>query len=52
MGVPLTFIINYNPQQFKIVGFKYGNDNKTLAVNGKNNLFTRILIRKVDENGI
>jgi len=34
MGVPLTFLLRYNPSQFEIVGFRYGDDGQDLKVNG------------------
>lgn len=40
MGVPITFLEKYNPEQFEIIG-----KNGTLKINGKN-IYTRILIRK------
>lgn len=45
MGVPITFLDKYNPEQFEIVKFRKGNDEKDLSVNGKCPYF-RILIRK------
>ena len=44
MGVPITFMNKYNPEQFKIVRFRKGNDNKDLAIKGKTPYF-RILIK-------
>lgn len=44
MGVPITFLHKYNPDQFEIVKFRKGDDNKDLRVNGKSPYF-RILIR-------
>ena len=44
MGVPITFIDKYNPEQFEIVKFRKGDDEKDLCVNGKCPYF-RILIR-------
>lgn len=44
MGVPITFLHKYNPNQFEIVGFRKGSDGKDLSINGKNPYF-RILIR-------
>lgn len=49
MGVPITFLDKYNPQQFEIVKFRKGNDDKDLSINGKCPYF-RILIRKRNEN--
>ena len=50
MGVPVSFMSKYNPEQFEIVGeFNHGSDNEfDLAkpvINGKE-LFPRIAIRK------
>lgn len=45
MGVPITFLDNYCPDQFEIVKFRKGNDEKDLAINGYTPYF-RILIRK------
>lgn len=44
MGVPITFLHKFNPDQFEIIKFRKGNDNKDLSINGKNPYF-RILIR-------
>lgn len=44
MGVPITFLHKYNPEQFEIVRFRKGDDGKDLRVNGKCPYF-RILIR-------
>ncbi|MCL1881698.1 MAG: adenine-specific methyltransferase EcoRI family protein [Oscillospiraceae bacterium] len=44
MGVPISFLHKYCPEQFEIVGFRKGNDGKDLSVNGKCPYF-RILIR-------
>lgn len=46
MGVPITFLDKYNPEQFEIVKFRKGNDDKDLCINGKCPYF-RILIRKL-----
>ena len=45
MGVPITFLDKYNPEQFEIVRFRKGNDDKDLSINGKCPYF-RILIKK------
>ena len=45
MGVPITFLHKLNPDQFEIVKFRKGNDEKDLSVNGKCPYF-RILIKK------
>lgn len=44
MGVPITFLHKFNPQQFEIIKFRKGDDNKDLSVNGKTPYF-RILIK-------
>lgn len=44
MGVPITFLNKYNPEQFKLVGFRKGDDGKDLSINGKCP-FMRILIK-------
>ena len=46
MGVPITFLDKYNPEQFEIVKFRKGNDDKDLSINGKCPYF-RILIRNL-----
>ncbi|RGC22048.1 adenosine deaminase [Enterocloster aldenensis] len=45
MGVPITFLNKYNPEQFEIIKFRKGDDDKDLRVNGKAPYF-RILIRR------
>lgn len=45
-GVPITFMLNYNPEQFEVVRIRKGNDDKDLQIDGKDNAeFTRVLIR-------
>lgn len=44
MGVPITFLHKFNPDQFEIVKFRKGNDGKDLSINGKCPYF-RILVR-------
>ena len=44
MGVPITFLDKFNPEQFEIVKFRKGDDDKDLRVNGKCPYF-RILVR-------
>lgn len=44
MGVPITFLHKFNPEQFEIIKFRKGNDDKDLSVNGKCPYF-RILIK-------
>lgn len=45
MGVPITFLDKFNPEQFEIIKFRKGDDDKDLSVNGKTPYF-RILIKK------
>ena len=45
MGVPITFLDKHNPDQFEIIKFRKGNDEKDLSVNGKCPYF-RILIKR------
>ena len=45
MGVPITIIDHYNPEQFEIIKFRKGDDGKDLRFNGKMP-YTRILIRR------
>jgi hypothetical protein len=44
MGLPITFLDKYNPDQFEIVGFRKGDDGKDLSIKGKS-LYFRVLIR-------
>ncbi|RKZ82788.1 MAG: adenosine deaminase [Candidatus Parabeggiatoa sp. nov. 3] len=44
MGVPITFLHKFNPDQFEIIKFRKGNDEKDLSINGKCSYF-RILIK-------
>lgn len=45
MGVPITFLDKYCPEQFEIVRFRKGADDKDLSIGGKCPYF-RILIRR------
>jgi len=45
IGVPITFLDKYNPEQFEIVKFRKGDDNKDLVINGKSPYF-RIIIKE------
>lgn len=44
IGVPITFLDKYNPDQFEIIKFRKGDDNKDLTINGKSPFF-RIIIK-------
>ena len=49
MGVPITFMDKYNPDQFEIVSFKKGDDGKNLVFTRESERvmpYVRILIRK------
>lgn len=45
MGVPITFLHKYNPNQFEIVRFRKGDDGKDLSIRGKCPYF-RILVKQ------
>ncbi len=44
IGVPISFMERYNPEQFEIIKFRKGDDGKDLSVNGKCPYF-RIIIK-------
>ena len=44
IGVPITFLHKFNPDQFEIIKFRKGNDEKDLLIDGKSPYF-RILIK-------
>lgn len=44
MGVPITFLHKYNPEQFELIKFRKGNDERDLSINGKCPYF-RIIIK-------
>lgn len=44
IGVPITFLHKFNPDQFEIIKFRKGDDEKDLSINGKCPYF-RILIK-------
>ena len=44
IGVPITFLDKHNPDQFEIIKFRKGDDDKDLTINGKSPYF-RILVR-------
>lgn len=49
MGVPITFLNKYNPEQFEIIRFRKGDDEKDLSVNNKCPYF-RMIIKKNNFN--
>jgi len=44
MGVPITFLHKFNPDQFELIKFRKGNDDKDLSIDGKCPYF-RILVK-------
>jgi methylase of polypeptide subunit release factors len=48
VGVPITYLIKHNPDQFEIVKFMTGDDGKDLKVNGKRP-YTRMIIRRISK---
>jgi len=44
MGVPITFLHKYNPDQFELIKFRKGDNEKDLSINGKCPYF-RILVK-------
>lgn len=48
MGVPITFLDKYNPEQFEIIRFRKGDDEQDLRINGKCPYFRIIIRRKQD----
>ena len=49
IGVPISYLQHHNPNQFEIIKFRKGEDDKDLSIDGKCPYF-RILIRKVLEH--
>ncbi len=47
MGVPITFLDKYNPEQFEIIKFRKGNDKQDLSINGKCPYFRVLIKRKI-----
>ena len=47
MGVPITFLNKYDPEQFEIIKFRKGDDDKDLRVNGKSPYFRILIKRKI-----
>lgn len=46
VGVPISFLYVYNPEQFDIIKFRKGDDNKDLRVQGQDKYFRIIVKRK------
>ena len=51
MGVPITFLDKYNPEQFEIIKFRHGDDGRDLTVNGKCPYFRIIIRRRANASG-
>ncbi len=51
MGVPVTFLHKYNPEQFELVRFRKGNDDKDLSIDGKTPYFRVLIRRKIECRG-
>lgn len=47
MGVPITFLNKFDPDQFEIIKFRKGDDDKDLRVNGKSPYFRILIKRKI-----
>jgi hypothetical protein len=45
MGVPISFLSKYNPDQFEIVRFRHGDDGKDVKLENGTSPYFRILIR-------
>jgi hypothetical protein len=50
MGVPITFLHKFNPDQFEIIKFRKGDDGKDLSIAGKCPYFRIIIRNKRVEN--
>jgi len=50
MGVPITFLDKYNPNQFEIIKFRKGDDEKDLSINGRCPYFRILIKRKESKN--
>lgn len=48
MGVPITFLGKWNPDQFEITGFYYGDDGQFLRL-ADYTPYRRILIRRINQ---
>jgi hypothetical protein len=51
MGVPISFLPKYNPDQFEIVKFRHGNDDKDLRLPDGKCPYFRILIKHKAKKG-
>lgn len=51
MGVPITFMSQYNPEQFEIIRFRKGDDDRDFTINGKPTYFRIVIRRKEGAKG-
>ena len=51
MGVPISFLHKYCPEQFEIIKFRKGNDEKDLSIKGKCPYFRILIKNKTFTNG-
>jgi hypothetical protein len=47
MGVPITFLDKYSPEQFEIIKFRHGDDDKDLRLPNGTCPYFRILIKHI-----
>ena len=52
MGVPITFLNKYDPEQFEIIKFRKGDDEKDLRVDGKATYFRILIKRKISMKSV
>lgn len=52
MGVPITFLHRFNPEQFKIVRFRKGDDGRDLSIGGKPTYFRILIQRRSSESNV
>ena len=45
MGVPISFLDKYSPEQFEIIKFRHGNDDKDLRLKDGTCPYFRVLIK-------
>ena len=52
MGVPITFLHKFNPEQFELIKFRKGDDEKDLSINGIMPVFQNNYKKKTNNNVI
>lgn len=50
MGVPITFLNKYDPEQFEIIKFRKGDDDKDLKIMVKHHIFVFLLNERQHSN--